>query len=89
MYVQSGLGRRGMGDTVVTDPVTGAVKVVTSAPITTDTVTSSGANVFTDSSGSIFATDSSLTSWMNNNSTLLVVAAVAFGGLLLFAKAGR
>ena len=82
-------GLRGFGDTVVTDPVTGQVSVVTSAPITTDTVSSSGQNVYTTSSGAAVAVDSSLTSWLNNNSTLAIGLAVGAVVLLMFAKAGR
>ena len=65
---------------------------VTDTPITTDTVSSTGQNVYTDSSGTvIFAPSSSgsLTDWLNQNSTLAIGVAVAFGALLLFAKAGR
>lgn len=97
MYVQSGLGsyrtKRGMGDTVVTDPVTGQVKVVTSAPVTTETVSSSGQSVYTDSSGNVVfapsSSGSSVTDWLNQNSTMVAVGAAAFVALLLFAKAGR
>jgi hypothetical protein len=85
--------RGGLGeDTIVTDPVTGQVKVVTSGPITTETVSSSGQSVYTDSSGNVVFAPSvpaSFTSWLNANSTYVAIGAAAFIGLLLFAKAGR
>jgi hypothetical protein len=63
---------------------------VTDAPITTDTVTSSGANVYTDASGNItVGSGQSLTSWLNANSTMVAVGVAGFVALLLFAKAGR
>jgi hypothetical protein len=61
-----------------------------STPITTDTVSSSGANVYQDSSGNVIGTGSaSLTDWLNQNSTVVMVGAAAIVGLLLFMKAGR
>ena len=77
---------------VVTDPVTGQVKVVTSAPITTETVSSSGQSVYTDSSGNVIfapSTSGSLTDWLNQNSTMVMLGAGAFLALILIAKAGR
>ena len=65
---------------------------VTDTPITTDTVSSTGQNVYTDSSGTvIFAPSSSgsSTDWLNQNSTMLMLGAGAFLALILFAKAGR
>ena len=65
---------------------------VTDTPITTDTVTSSGVNVYTDSSGAIIGTGSSsqsLTDWLNANSTMVMLGAGAFLALILVAKAGR
>jgi hypothetical protein len=77
--------RRGMGDGSMVNGV-----YVMTTPITTDTVTSSGTNVYTDSSGNItVGSGSSLTSWLNQNSTLAIGIAVAVVGLLFVAKAGR
>lgn len=37
----------------------------------------------------LYVPKTSLTSWLNTNSTMVAVGAAAFVGLLLFAKAGR
>ena len=93
MYVQSGLGayrrKRGMGDTVVTDPTTGVSRVVTSAPITTETVSTSGQSVYTDASGNVVfapAVAWSLTDWLNTNSTMVAVGAGVVVLMFLFAR---
>lgn len=66
---------------------------VMDTPITTDTVSSSGQNVYTDSSGQVIFVPSgssgSLTDWLNQNSTMLMLGAGAFLALILVAKAGR
>jgi hypothetical protein len=81
-----------MGDTVVTN-ADGTVSVVTSAPITTDTVSSSGQNVYTNSAGQVVtaptSASASLTNWLNNNTGLAVGIAVAVVGLLFVAKGRR
>lgn len=75
---------------VVTDPVTGAVRVVTSTPITTETVYASGApSVYTDASGvPLPAQTQSLSQWLNQNSTTVAVGAVALLAFIVIVKAG-
>ena len=65
---------------------------VTDTPITTDTVSGSGQNVYTDSSGQVIFVPSSSGSpanWLNSNSTMLMLGAGALVLLVLVAKAGR
>jgi hypothetical protein len=65
---------------------------VMDTPITTDTVSSSGQNVYTDSLGQVIfpsGSPGSLTDWFNQNSTMVMLGAGAFLALILVAKAGR
>jgi hypothetical protein len=63
---------------------------VMSTPITTDTVSASGQNVYQDASGTVIGTGSgSITDWLNQNSTMVMVGAGALLALILVAKAGR
>ena len=85
MYVQSGLGRRGLGDGSMVNGV-----YVMTTPITTDTVSSSGVNVTTDASGNVVIPTSSsagsLTTWLNNNTTLALGLGLAAVAMVLFAN---
>lgn len=65
---------------------------VMDTPITTETVSGTGQSVYTDASGNVVFAPSapaSLTDWLNTNSTMVMIGAATFLGLLLFAKAGR
>ena len=92
MYVESGLGgyraRRGLAGGQMVNGV-----YVTDTPITTETVYGSGAqSTYTDYSGESIAPaggGSSLTSWLNQNSTMVAVGAGVFVLALLFARSGR
>ena len=95
MYVpiNSGMGRMGMGDVMPagSGQMVNGVYVM-NTPITTDTVTSSGTNLYQDSTGAVVTAPTSpqtLTAWLNANSTMVAVGAAAFVGLLFFMRAGR
>jgi hypothetical protein len=83
---------RGLGDTVVTDPVTGEQKVVTSAPITSVTVTPSGQDIYQDSSGNVFAIGqqsggaADVTSWINNNAGKIALGVGAVFALMILGR---
>jgi hypothetical protein len=63
---------------------------VMNTPITSDTVSSSGTNVYENSSGEVFFPSSaSFTDWLNSNTTLVIGVAVGAVVLLMFAKEGR
>ena len=65
---------------------------VMNTPITSDTVSSSGTNVYENSSGQVIfpsSSSGSFTDWLNNNTTLAIGVAVGAVVLLMFAKAGR
>ena len=86
MYVQSGMGaRRGLGDGTMVNGV-----YVMTTPITTDTVSSSGVNVTTDSAGNVViplqTSGASLTDWLNNNTSLALGLAAAAVAAVLFAN---
>lgn len=76
-------GLRGLGDTVTYDAA-GNPTVVTSAPITTDTVSASGQNVYTNASGQVVAVSAaSLIPGVSNTALAIGGATVLFGLLLM------
>jgi hypothetical protein len=81
------LGLRGLGDTVTYDAAGNPI-VVTSSPITVDTVTASGANVYQNSTGQVIGTSSPLLPG-TSNTTLLYVGAGAVAVLLLLMAVKR
>ena len=83
-------GLRGLGDTVVTDPVTGQQKVILSTPTTENVYASGAPSTFVDASGTITtASPGTLTDWLNTNATMVALGAAALLALFVVAKAGR
>ena len=76
----------GLGDTVTYDAAGNPI-VVTSAPITTDTVTASGANVYQNASGKVIGTSAPLVGGVSSGTALLYGGgALAFLLLLMAVK---
>lgn len=91
MYVQSGLGRRGLGD-AASDAATYAALLAAGNPTCTcymgsclESGNSCSSPAVTPTPTSLTA--SSLTAWLNSNSTYLCIGVVAALGLLMLGKA--
>lgn len=80
--------RYGLGDGTMVDGV-----YVMDTPITVDTVTPSGENVYQDSTGKVIGTSagsgSSLSTWLNQNALVVGLGAAALLLFVVVAKAGR